>query len=114
MHVSEQQYPDVLIQADPEKLKHKRREFMDDPYSTICHWRVSGTPQRTGRGGAMLFAHPDRAVWGYATITSVEEGRINHKPIHDMDALIIDIPIDPPNQGFAYITEEMVEGAKDD
>jgi len=99
----EQQYPDVLVRADPDELEHKRREMMDDPWGTECYWTVNGTPQRTGRAGAMLF-HDGEQVWGVATILRVEKGRIWFKPIRDATALSFEVP-EPPTRGFKYVGE---------
>jgi len=99
---------DVLVQADRDDVRHKIREEMDDPHETICRWTVSGTPRKTGRGGTMLFSDGSE-VWGTATITEVEGGKIWFKPIRKATGLRFNLPIEPPTQGFAYITEEMVE-----
>lgn len=101
-------HADVLVQTEPEDVDHKIRENMDDPYGTLCYWTVSGTPQKTGRGGTMLFSDGTE-VWGTATITEVEDGKIWFKPIRKATGLRFDLPIEPPTRGFAYITEEMVE-----
>lgn len=95
-----QDYPDVLVRAAPEEIEDKRRANIDDPHGTECYWSVSGTPQRTGRGGAMLF-HDGDGVWGVATITRVEDGRIWFRPIRDAPWAFE--PVDPPTRGFAYV-----------
>jgi len=102
--VSEQEYPDVLFQADPDELEHKRRGKMDDPWGTECYWTVGGEPQRTGRGGAMLF-HDGDQVWGMATILRVEDGKIWFKPIRDATGLRFEVP-DPPTRGYQYVGGE--------
>lgn len=107
--MSDQEYPDVLIQADPEDCEHKRRENMDDPAGVECYWRVSGTPQRTGQGGAVLFSDGSE-VWGVAFVTRVEDGRLWFTPIRDATALGISPPVDPPQRGFRYVTEAMTDG----
>lgn len=96
------EFPDVLVRADPEDddVAHKRRKNMDDPWNVECFWSVSGTPQRTGAGGAMLF-HDGKEVWGVATVTRVEEGRIWFKPIRDCP-WVVKTP-EPPVRGFAYV-----------
>jgi len=99
---------DVLVQVDPDDVRHKIRKEMEDPYGTLCYWTVSGTPRKTGRGGTMLFSDGSE-VWGTATITEVEGGKIWFKPIRRVTGLRFDLPIEPPTRGFAYITEEMVE-----
>lgn len=98
------QYPDVLIRADRSELDHKRREKMEDPRGIECYWSVNGTPQRTGRGGAVLF-HDGFEVWGIAIVLRVEEGKIWFKPIRDADGLRFDVP-EPPTRGFAYVGED--------
>lgn len=98
---SPNQYPDVLIRADPSELTHKRRQNMENPWGSECYWSVSGTPQRTGRGGAVLF-HDGSQVWGIAIVLRVEEGKIWFKPIRDADGLRFDVP-EPPTRGFAYV-----------
>lgn len=100
MSSNSQEYPDVLVRAAPDDVTHKLREEMDDPWSTECFWSVSGTPQRTGPGGAMLF-HDGEEVWGVATVTRVEEGRIWFKPIR-RSPWVVETP-DPPTRGFAYV-----------
>ncbi|NLV14348.1 hypothetical protein [Haloarcula argentinensis] len=106
--MTDAQHADVLVQTGPEDVAHKRRENMDNPDEMQCYWTVSGTPRKTGRGGAMLFSDGE-SVWGTATITEVEDGKIWFRPIRTADGLSFDLPIDPPTRGFAYITEEMVE-----
>ncbi|MDS0222484.1 hypothetical protein NDI54_14150 [Haloarcula sp. S1AR25-5A] len=56
----------------------------------------------------MLFSDGSE-IWGTATITEVEDGKIWFTPIRTADGLSFDLPIDPQTRGFPYITEEMVE-----
>lgn len=99
---------DVLVRADREDVSHKIRENMDDPWETLCYWTVSGKPRRTGPGSMMLFSDGED-VWGTATITEIEDGKIWFKPIRLAKGLVYDVPVDPPTRGFRYITKEMVD-----
>lgn len=97
---------DVIIHASEDALRHKVFDYTDgtdlgdNPRQSLAYWSVSGTPQRTGPGRAILFSTDGETVDYYAPICTVEEGKIWFAFLHPTR---FDVPTEPPTRGFKYL-----------
>jgi hypothetical protein len=90
---------DVLIQAKPETVQHKMKEYFSTPEDYICWWDVNGKPQKTSKNCTILFSDGEK-VYAKGTILEVEEDRITFSPLEKVE---LENPKEPPSRGFKYV-----------
>ena len=93
---------DVLIRASPEHLAHNM--IGEVPVGHLPYWRVHGTPRQTKVGRTILFSDGERVI-ARGLIAKLEDGRIWFSPLEAVDE---ELPAEPPERGFKYVTDETV------